>query len=121
MAVTGFHVDSFWGWSQNETASGTSDIECSPSNVYATAMVTAIGVQNNSFLWSGILEYRTKNPKTGKQKTVTVGNLNWSFSLAEYIVDSNVDRVTFALGVWDTGGGIFSSRVDSVHQLWFYE
>ena len=60
MAVTGFHVSGMSGWSENQTASGTADVECSPSNVYATAMITAIGVANNSFLWSGILEYRTK-------------------------------------------------------------
>jgi hypothetical protein len=121
MAVTGFHVSSFWGWSENETASGTTDVEVSPSSVYATAMIDGLTVANNAFLWSGILEYRTRNPKTGKKTTHSVGNLNWSFSLADWIVDNNVDRITFAMGIWDTGGGNFSSRLDAVHQIWFFD
>jgi hypothetical protein len=121
MAVWGFYVDTFWGWSENELASGTDDIEFPPANAYATAMLTGIGVANNSFLFSGIVEYRRRDPNTGQEQTVTAGVLDPSFSLAEVIIDSNVDRVTFGLGVWDTGGGDFSSRADSVHQVWLYD
>lgn len=52
---------------------------------------------------------------------VPVGTTNESFGLAEVIIDNNVDRVTFALAVWETGGGDFGARADAVHQVWFYD
>jgi len=121
MSVWGFYVDSWDGWSQNETASWTDDFNFSPASVYATAMLTGILATNNSFLFSGIVEYRKKNPKTGKHTTVRAGTLGLSFGLGELIIDQNVDRVTFGLGVWDTGGGDWPSRADAVHQVWLYD
>ncbi|HYV72896.1 MAG TPA: hypothetical protein VFB24_01440 [Candidatus Binatia bacterium] len=121
MAVWGFYVDSYWVYSENETASYTDDFNFSPNNVYATAMLTGVLVANNSFLFSGILEYQKRDPNTGQEQVVPVGTTNESFGLAEVIIDNNVDRVTFALAVWDTGGGDFGARADAVHQVWFYD
>ena len=119
MPVNGCYFDSFYGWSQNETASGTDEFEIPPSNILATAMLTAVGMTNDGWVFSGILEYRKRDPNTGVDQTITVGDLGTSFSLAETVQDSNVDSVTFALGVWDQGGGDFPTRGDVVHQIWF--
>jgi hypothetical protein len=119
MPVSGCYFDSFHGWSQNQTASGTDDFEIPPSNILATAMLTGVLMSNDGFVFSGILEYRRRDPNTGVDQVITVGNLGTSFSLAETVLDSNVDSVTFALGVWDVGGGDFGTRGDVVHQIWF--
>jgi hypothetical protein len=121
MAVWGFYADSRYGWAQNESATWTDDFEFAPANVYATAMLTGILVSNNGFLYSGIAEYRTKNPKTGKHKVVSTGHLDTTFGIAEVIIENNVDRVTFGMGIWDQGGGDWPSRADAVHQVWLYD
>lgn len=119
MSVSGCYFGSYWGWSQNETASGTDDFEIPPSNIMATAMMTAMGATNDGWVFSGILEYRKRDPNTGTDQVITPGTLAESFSLADIVVDSNVDSVTFALGVWDFGEGTFATRGDVVHQIWF--
>jgi hypothetical protein len=73
MAVTGFYADTKYGWAQNESATWTDDFEIAPANVYATAMLTGILVSNDGFLYSGIVEYRTKNPKRKAQ-----GRVDWT-------------------------------------------
>ena len=121
MAVWGFYTDSLGGWSNNKLASLTDDFIFPAANVYATTNLTGIAVMNNSFVFAGILEYRTTNPKTGKHTVVSVGTLNASLSLANAVIDENVDRVTFGLGIWDTGGGDFNTAVNSVNQVWLFE
>jgi hypothetical protein len=119
MSVSGCYFDSYWGWSQNEAASGTEDFEIPPSNIMATAMMTGMAATNDGWVFSGILEYRKRDPNTGTDQVITPGTLSKSFSLADIVVDSNVDSVTFALGVWDFGEGTFATRGDVVHQIWF--
>ena len=119
MPVSGCFFDSYHGASVDEGASGTDDFEIPPSNILATAMLTAVGMSNDGIIFSGILEYRKRDPNTGTEQTITAGDVSTSFSLAETVMDSNVDRVTFALAVWDFGNGDFGTRGDVVHQIWF--
>jgi|SRR5215469_14733765 hypothetical protein len=121
MKVTNFYADSKYAWANNEAYSFTDDFVFPVANVYATSALTALLETNNSWVFTGIVEYRTKNPKTGKHKTVRVGNLNLSLDLAGAIVDNHVDRVTFGLAAWDTGGGDFDTNVSSINQVWVYE
>ncbi|HEY4901434.1 MAG TPA: hypothetical protein VIH91_11515 [Terriglobales bacterium] len=121
MQVTGFFADSKWAWASNKAESATDDFEFPAANVYATSALTALLETNNSWVFAGIVEYRKKNPKTGKHKTVKVGNINLSLDLAGVIIDENVDRVTFGLAAWDTGGGDWPTNVSSVNQVWIYE
>ena len=78
MKVTGFYADSKWAWASNKAESATDDFEFPAANVYATSSLTALLETNNSWVFTGIVEYRKKNPKTGKHTTVKVGNLNLS-------------------------------------------
>lgn len=121
MKLTGFITDSKWAWANNKAESGTDDFNFSPSSAYATSALTQLLETNNSWVFTGIVEYRTKNPKTGKHKTVKVGNLNLSLDLAGEIVDNKVDRVTFGFAAWDTGGGDWPTNMSSVNQVWLYE
>jgi len=121
MKVTGFCVDSGDLWAANTNQSATHDFEFPPGNVYATAALTALFETNSSWVYTGVLEYRKKNPKTGKHKTVKVGNLNISLDLAGEIVDNHVDRVTFGLAAWDTGGSDWPTSVSSIIQVWLYK
>lgn len=119
MSVSGCYYGSYWGWSEDESASGTVDFEIPPSNIMATAMMTAMAATNDGWVFSGILEYRKRDSNTNTDQVVQAGTLAESFSLADIVVDSNVDSVTFALGVWDFGEGTFATRGDVVHQIWF--
>lgn len=121
MTVTGFYADTQWAYANNEAYSRTDDFEFSAANVLATSALTALLETNNSWVFTGIVEYRKKNKKTGKHTTVKVGNLNLSLDLAGEIIDQNVDRVTFGLAVWDTGGGDFDTNANSINQVWLYE
>ena len=121
MSISGFSVDTKWVWANNEAYSLSDDFEFPAANVYATSALTGLLETKNSWVFTGIVEYRKKNPKTGKHTTVKVGDLSLSLDLAGQIVDENVDRVTFGLAAWDTGGGDFATNANSINQIWFYD
>ena len=75
---------------------------------------------NNGVVESGIVEYRKRDPNTGVDQTITVGNLNTTGGMAQTVQDSDVDSVTFGMLVWDVGGGGLLGTVgDVIHQVWF--
>ena len=121
MSVWGFYADSLSGWASHKTGSLSDDFVFPAANVYATSMLTGILATNDSFVFAGIVEYRKVDPNSGGHTTVPVGDLNISLDLGGVIIDQNVDRITFGMGVWDTGGGDFDTQVNSVNQVWLYE
>jgi hypothetical protein len=121
MKMTGILTHPKWAWADGKAESATDDFHFSPSSVYATSALTGLLETNNSWVFCGIVEYRTKNPKTGKHKKVKVGHLKRSLDLAGDIIDQNVDRVTFGFAAWDTGGGDWPTNMTCVNQVWLYE
>ena len=122
MSANGIFIDSFDAFALNETPTFTDDFEIPPSTVVASTSLTSVAMTNDGWVFSGILEFRKRNPKTGKDHVNVVGTLDVSFSLAKIVADNHVDSVTFGLGVWDFGGsGLdFATTVQGTNQVWVF-
>jgi hypothetical protein len=121
MTVSGCYWNSKWAGASNETETATWDYEIPPSTIFATSTLSTVIMSNQGFAGSGILEYRKRNQKTGIDKVITVGSFSGLLTqdLASAIWDSNVDSVTFAMMVWDTGAGApESTGANVVQQMW---
>jgi len=122
MSANGIFIDSFDAFAFNETPTFTDDFEIPPSTIVASTSLTSVAMTNDGWVFSGILEFRKRNPKTGKDHVNVVGTLGVSFSLAKIVADNHVDSVTFGLGVWDFGGSRldFATTVQGTNQVWVF-
>jgi hypothetical protein len=125
MALIGYYTDAWWIEARNSdqiTRTGDFEFDIVPS-VEAYSMLTAFSHTGGdaSVVTSGILEYTTRNPATGVDTPVQVGNLGL-FQLGDLILARNVVRVTFGVAASDSGGGgFFATRGDGVNQVWLWD
>lgn|ERR1700677_2187415 len=119
MAVNGCYFNSFNGWAYNEGASGTQDFEIPPGTILATSTLVGVEMAQDGMAYSGILEYRKRDPNTGIDQVITVGNTATANGLAPTVLDSDVDSVTFAINVVDFGEGDFGTGISVLNQIWF--
>jgi len=121
MPIDALFFSTMDGWAQNQVGTQTEDFEIPPSTIYATATLTGLATTNDGNMWSGIVEYRKRDPKTGKDQVHIVGDISSTLDLPGAVFDTHVDSVTFGLGVNDYGEGNFTTSAFTVHQILVFD